>query len=131
MTNEEIARLKVLASSVNPVDAYTADVERSHDVADVLRNFAPVMGELERVMAERDRAHAEGRAAGRREAQEACRGGVGRLLDLAVEGGGRIRCAEAFGDGDESDADEEQCEFIAAGASLCGEAVEALMGVTQ
>ena len=54
MTNEEIARLKVLASSVNPVDAYTADVERSHDVADVLRNFAPVMGELERVTAENE-----------------------------------------------------------------------------
>lgn len=131
MTNEEIARLKVLASSVNPADAWLANDDRSYDVAEVLRNFAPVMGELERVMAERDRAHAEGRAAGLREAQEACRGVVGRLLDLAMEGGGRIRCAEAFGDGDEYDADEEQCEFIAAGASLCGEAVEALMGVTQ
>lgn len=59
MTNEEIARLKVLASSVNPVDAYTADVDHSHDVAEVLRNFAPVMGELEGVTAERDALRAE------------------------------------------------------------------------
>lgn len=62
MTNEEIARLKALASSVNPADAYTADVDRSHDVAEVLRTFAPevlrtfapVLGELERVTAENE-----------------------------------------------------------------------------
>lgn len=59
MTDEEIARLKVLASSVNPADAYTADVDRSHDVAEVLRTFAPVLGELERVTAERDALRAE------------------------------------------------------------------------
>lgn len=131
MTNEEIARLKVLASSVNPVDAYTADDERSHDVAEVLRNFAPVLGELERVMAERDRAHAEGRAAGLREALDACNSIKGRLLDAAMEGGGSVACDEAFGEGDEHDADEDECEFIAAGARLCAEAVEALMEVTK
>lgn len=54
MTSEEIARLKVLASSVNPVDAYTADADRSHDVAEVLRTFALVLGELERVTEENE-----------------------------------------------------------------------------
>jgi hypothetical protein len=54
MTSEEIAKLKVLASSVNPADAYTADDDRSYDVAEVLRNFAPVLGELERVTAENE-----------------------------------------------------------------------------
>lgn len=67
MTNEEIARLKALASSVNPADAYTADVDRSHDVAEVLRTFAPevlrtfapVLGELERVTADWDAQRSE------------------------------------------------------------------------
>lgn len=83
--------------------------------------------EVEALKAERDRTRADGRAAGLQEAQEACRWVVGRMLDLAMEGGGTVRCAEAFGDGDGYDADEEQCEFIAAGASLCGEAIEALI----
>lgn len=73
------------------------------------------------------RVRAEGRAAGLREALDACSSVKGRLLDKAMEGGGSVACDEAFGEGDEHDADEDECEFIAAGASLCGEAVEALL----
>ena len=54
MTSEEIARLKVLASVVHPMDAYTVDDNRSQEVADAVRSFALVLGELERVTEENE-----------------------------------------------------------------------------
>lgn len=73
------------------------------------------------------RLRAEGRAAGLREALDACSSVKGRLLDKAMNGGGPVACSEAFGEEDPLDADGGECELIAAGASLCAEAVEALL----
>ena len=58
-----------------------------------------------------------------------------KVDDAATNGDKRVaeihETAEAFGEEDPLDADGGECELIAAGASLCAEAVEALMEVTK
>lgn len=81
------------------------------------------------------RLRAEGRAGGLQEALDACRSVMGRMRDLADDGGGPVACAEAFGwvgDDDDGEADahvanEEECEMMATGACLCSEAVAKLL----
>ena len=126
-----------VATARTDVPALVAEVRRLRSLGSVSETLAEdgnamlgrAIGHAETFQRERDEARAEVRRL--REALDACGDVKVRLLDTAMDGGGPVACPEAFGEEDPLDADGGECELIAAGASLCAEAIEALMEVTK